>query len=48
VHEDDRRPALARLEGLREEELVMCLHPVGRLHDDDFRRHVLGLREVGA
>ena len=48
VDEDDRRTALAGLEALRQEELVMDLEAVRRLHDDDLRCHVLGLREIGA
>jgi hypothetical protein len=48
VHEDQRRPALPRLQVGREEELVVDLHAVGGLHDDDFGNHVGGGREVAA
>ena len=48
VHEDDRRPLLARLDVLRQEQLVVDLEPVGRLRDHDLRLHVRVGRETRA
>src|ERR1019366_5192851 len=40
VHEDHRRPFLARFQILRQEELVVKLEAIGRVRDDDLGGHV--------
>ena len=47
VHENDRRPPLAGFQVLRQEELIVDLHAVSGLGDDDLRLHVRVHRKAG-